>query len=46
MKDKSVRVEQIRISRLNDKEAAAAWNRVQKNMKASKPVESNRFRKT
>ena len=46
MKDKSVRVEQIRINCVNDKQAAIAWRRVQKSVKDSKPVETNRFRKS
>ena len=38
MKDKSVRIEQARLASVRLKEDAAAWGRVQKSIKASKPA--------
>jgi hypothetical protein len=38
MKDKSVRIEQIKVASMRLKEDAKAWGRVQKSIKASKPA--------
>ena len=46
MRDKSKRIEQLKLSREAAREAAAAWNRVQKSINASKPSANDRFRKT
>ena len=46
MKDKTRRLEQIKISCENNKEAAAAWGRVQKGLKNDKPAHNdNRFKR-
>jgi hypothetical protein len=46
MKDKSVRIEQIRLACERLREAAAAWGRVQKGLKASKPAANDRFKRS
>jgi hypothetical protein len=43
MKDKSVRIEQIRLACQRLKEDAVGWGRVQKSIKSSKPVTNDRF---
>ena len=46
LKNKARRLEQIKLSRESDREAAAAWGRVQKGLKASKPANNdNRFKR-
>ena len=45
MKDKSKRIEQMKLSQEANKEAAAAWTRVQNSMKNSKPAANERFKK-
>ena len=46
MKNKTRRLEQIKLSCQNDKEAAAAWGRVQKGLKNDKPRNTdNRFKR-
>ena len=47
MKDKTRRLEQQKLSLAADREAAAAWGRVQKGLKASKPANNdNRFKRS
>ena len=46
MKDKSVRIEQIRLACKRLREDAVAWGRVQKNLKASKLLTNDRFKKS
>ena len=47
MKDKTKRLEQQKLSLECDREAAAAWGRVQKGLKASKPANNdNRFKRS
>lgn len=45
MKDKSKRIEQIKLSQESNKEAASAWTRVKNSIKNSKPVANERFKK-
>lgn len=45
MKDKSVRLEQIRLASVRMKEDAAAWGRALKSIKASKAMTTERFKK-
>ena len=45
MKNKARRIEQIKLTLENGREAAAAWGRVQKGLKNDKPVNiNNRFK--
>ena len=47
MKDKTKRLEQQKLSLESAREAAAAWGRLQKELKASKPVNNNnRFKRS
>jgi hypothetical protein len=46
MKDKSIRIEQMRLACERLKEDALAWRRVQKNLKASKPANNERFKRS
>ena len=46
MKDKSKRVEQIKLSCVNAKEAATVWNRIKNSIKNSKPSSNDRFKRT
>ena len=46
MKDKSVRIEQIKLACERLKEDSAAWGRVQKSLKASKPAANTRFKRS
>lgn len=46
MKDKSRRLEQMKLNSAADREAAAAWSRVQKSIKNSKPAANERFKRT
>lgn len=46
MKDKSVKIEQTKLAGERLREDAAAWGRMQKNLKASKPVTNDRFKRS
>ena len=47
MKNKTKRLEQQKLSLESGREAAAAWGRVQKGLKASKPANNdNRFKRS
>ena len=46
MRDKSKRLEQMKLSSAQERAAAAAWKRVQKSLKESKPASNERFRRT